>query len=56
MQYRDRLVEAHLALVELVCSRVITQPIRIAAETLKSKIEAELGETGVPDDLAGTAA
>jgi hypothetical protein len=42
VQYRDRLVEAYLTLVQLVRSRVITEPTRMSAEILKAKLEAEL--------------
>jgi hypothetical protein len=43
-QYRGRLVEAYLALVQLVKSRVITQPTKLTAETLKTKLEEELAQ------------
>jgi hypothetical protein len=58
VQYRDRLVEAYLALVELVRSRVITQPTRLAAENLKTQLEAELTqeETAQPKILEKKAA
>ena len=58
MQYRDRLVEARLALVELVRSRVIPEPTRLAAENLKTRLEAELAqaETTEPKSLEKKAA
>ena len=51
MQYRDRLVEARLALVELVRSRVIPEPTRLAAENLKRQLEGELAHEAAFGEL-----
>jgi len=58
VQYRDRLVEAYLALVQLVKSRVITQPTKLTAENLKTQLETELAqeETTQPKSLEKKAA
>lgn len=39
---RDRLAQAHLAIVQLLKSRAITHQTRRSAEALKAQLEAEL--------------
>jgi hypothetical protein len=56
VQYRDRLVEAYLTLVQLVRSRVITEPTRMSAEILKAKLEAELVNEAASPNRSDTTA
>jgi hypothetical protein len=41
---RDSLAQAHLAIAQLLKSRVITDATRRSAETLKSQLEEELAK------------
>jgi hypothetical protein len=53
---RDSLAQAHLALVHLLQSRIITNETRHSAETLKAQLEAELVKRVGGKDFSKTSA